>query len=172
MRNIAIRIIVISIVLIFAPMFSLVNASTVGNLLIESGQQETLTINLQAKQIVTGSFNVTGLGSALAPNAIDFWVIDPNGAMILNSGTVLDGENFTFTASSEGEYILNFQNNAGYRMYVVYEYSEGSTPIPEFDPLVFSGWVIIIVAVSAIIGFVVYGTYAKRRATVKTSQGS
>lgn len=47
--------------------------------------------------------------------------------------------------------------------------ARASPSVPEFDPLVFSGWVIIIVAVSAIMGFLVYRTYAKRRTTVKTS---
>ncbi len=146
--NKTIGLLLIVLVLTLTPMFSLVNASTIGNLLIKSGQQETLTITLQPMQTVTGNFNVTGLGSALAPNTIDFWVRDPKGAIILNSGTVLDGENFTFTASSEGEYILNFQNNAGYRMYIVYEYSTRSTSIPEMTPLALA---IALITVSSII---------------------
>ncbi len=69
--NKTIGLLLIVLVLTLTPMFSLVNASTIGNLLIKSGQQETLTITLQPMQTVTGNFNVTGLGSALAPNTID-----------------------------------------------------------------------------------------------------
>jgi hypothetical protein len=163
MRSITVGIAVLSIVLILAPIFSLVNALTVENFLVDSGENETLTINLQAKQTVTGSFSITGLGSALAPNTIDFWVRDLNGVIILNSSTVSDGENFTFTASSEGEYILNFLNDFGYRMHIDLEFSASSPPILGFDLIVFSVIIVVIGVVLAIVGFAVYRNRAKRR---------
>lgn len=149
-----------ALTIVFASMFSLVNASTIEHVLVRSGQQETLTINLQPKQTVTGSFNISGVGR---DDMVDFWVRDPNGAIILNSGTVADGENFTFTASSDGEYVLNFQNNVEYNKNVDLEYSVSSPPILGFDPVVFSVIVIAIGIVLAIVGFAVYRNHAKRR---------
>ena len=92
-------------------MFSLVNASTVESIYVrDDGEIETITINLQAKQKVIGAFNISGSREDI----VDFWVRDPAGAIILDSGTVVDGANFTFTANSDGEYTLNFQNNGDY----------------------------------------------------------
>lgn len=145
--------------IVFASMFSLVNASTVEHIHVRSGEQMTLTINLQARQTVTGSFNVSGTGR---DDMVDFWVRDPHGAIILNSGTVTNGENFTLTASSDGEYVLNFQNNVVNNKNVDLEYSVSSPPILGFDPIVFSGMVIAIVVILAIVGFAVHRNYAKR----------
>ena len=146
--------------MIFASTLSLVNASTVEHIFVRSGQQETLTINLQAKQTVTGSFNVSGAGR---DDMVDFWVRDPNGAIILNSGTVSNGADFTFTASSDGEYVLNFQNNVEYNKSIDLKYSVSSPPILGFDPIVFSGIAIAVGVVLAIVGFTVYKNRARRR---------
>lgn len=104
--DIAIIIGSLSTVLIFASLFSLVNASTVEHLLVGSGQQETVPINLLAPQTVTGSLNISGIERN---DTVNFWVRTPNGATILDAETTANGKNFTFTASSDGEYVLNFK---------------------------------------------------------------
>ena len=149
--------------IIFASMFSLVNALTVEHIYFRGGvEQKALTINLQARQTVIGSFNISGYRQN---DMVDFWVRDPLGTIILNSGTVSHGENFTFTASSDGEYVLNFQCNVGTRTTVDLEYSVGSSPILGIDPVVFSGIAIAIGVVLAIVGFGVYRNRAKRSTT-------
>jgi hypothetical protein len=148
--------------ILFASIFSLVNASTVEHIRVRIGEQMTLTINLQARQTVTGSFNISGSGR---DDMVDFWVRDPLGVITLNSGTVSNGENFTFTANSDGEYVLNFQNNVEYNKNVDLEYSVSSPPILGFDPLVFGGIVIVIGAVLVIVGFGVYRNHTKRSTT-------
>jgi len=149
--------------MIFAPMFSPASALTVEHILVRSGQLETLTINLLAPQTVTGSFNVSGTGRN---DTVDFWVRDPNGATILDAETAANGENFTFTANSDGEYVLNYKNHLAYDENVDLEYSASSPPIRilGFDPIVFSSG-IAMVAVFAILGFLAYRTHAKRRTT-------
>lgn len=159
--------------IIFASMFSLTNASTVEHVSVRSGEQETITINLQAKQTVTGSFNVSGSGR---DDVIDFWVRDPNGVIILDSGTVADGENFTFTADNNGEYILNFENNVEYNKHIDLEYDVSSpsiidvipTQILGVDPIVFSVLVIAIGAVLAILAFAFYRRSHARRGTIQS----
>lgn len=156
--------------MIFASILSLTNASTVKHvsLSVRDGEIGTITINLQAKQTVTGAFNVTEIHRDMS---IDFWVRDPNGAIILNSGTVVRGENFTFTATNEGEYVLNFDNrHYDYFKTVELEFSVSSpsiidlpTQILGVDPLVFISIAIAIGAVVAIVGVAVYRTHAKRR---------
>lgn len=146
--------------MIFALGLSLTNASTVKIVSIRAGEQETVFISLQAKQTVTGSFNVTGSGQDI----IDFWVRNPKGEIILNSGTVADRGNFAFTADSDGEYALNFKNNIDYRKSVNLEYEVNSPSIIDVispqnmgvDPLVFAGLIIAVGAVLAIMGFAFY----------------
>lgn len=53
-----------------------------------------------------GSFTVSG-GSA---NDIDFYVIDPNGEVILDLGRVRQQATFQFTTGSTGPYTLRFDN--------------------------------------------------------------
>lgn len=152
-----------TLAMVFAQMFSLVNASTLEHVSVRSGQQGTLTINLQAMQTVTGSFNVSG-GT---PRMIDFWVRDPDGVIILNSGTVSNSESFSFTASSNGEYILNFQNNVQSTKTIYLEYSVSPPPILEFDPLVSSDIVIAMGVVLAIVGFAFYRKSHARRTNAR-----
>jgi hypothetical protein len=150
--------------MIFAPMFSSVNALTVEHILVPSNQLETLTINLLAPQTVTGSVNIS---ETEQNSTIDFWVRNPNGATILDAETAANGENFTFTAVSDGEYVLNFKNHLAYNENVDVEYSVSTPPVRilGLDPINFIGIIIEIAAVLAIAGFVVYRTHAKRRTT-------
>ena len=118
----------ISLILVaLGSMLSLVNASTVESILVRDGEQETLTISLQANQKVVGAFNISGSREDL----IDFWVRDPTGNIILDSGTVANGENFTFTANTDGKYILNFENNLSYNKYVDLEYDIETVFLPD-----------------------------------------
>jgi hypothetical protein len=151
-----------ALLMVFAPMLSLVNASTVEHISVRSGQQKTLTINLSAKQTVFGSFNITGAG----PDVIDFWVRDPDGAIILDSGTVSEGEGFLFTADSEGEYTLNFQNNIEYNKGIDLEYSVGLSPNLGFDPLVIIGIIIVGGAVLVIVYFALLRSQSKRKTPI------
>jgi emp24/gp25L/p24 family/GOLD len=150
--------------MVFAPMFSSVNALTVEHILVRSGQLETLTINLLAPQTVTGSFNVSGTERN---STVDFWVRDPDGATILDAETAANGENFTFTANSDGEYVLNFKNHLAFDENVDLEYSVSSPPVRilGLDPITFSGVVIEIAVALAIVGFVIYRTHSRRRST-------
>ena len=122
-------------------MIPLANASTLETIFVpDDGEIETLTIHLQANQKLNGAFNVTGR----IPRVIDFWVRDPNGAVILESGTVAEGENFTFTANNSGGYVLNFQNFDDYSKTISLEYNIESEflPMPNQDNLLL--WIIII----------------------------
>ena len=120
---------VILIITVLSSMFSSATASTVKSVYVRSGEQETITINLQAKQKVIGAFNISGSREDL----IDFWVRDPTGAIVLDSGTVADGENFTFTANSNGEYTLNFENNVAYTKFINLEYDIESEILPNLS---------------------------------------
>lgn len=142
---------VILICLVCSSMFSMVKATTVENILVRDGEQETLTITLQANQKVIGEFNITGSREDL----IDFWVRDPNGNIVLDSGTVANGENFTFTANTDGEYVLNFKNNLSYNKYIDLEYDIESGFLPNFPNL--SNELIWIILGAVIIGLVLIG---------------
>ena len=118
---------IILIIMVLGSMLSMVNASTVESILVRDGKQETLTISLQANQKIVGEFNISGSREDL----IDFWVRDPTGNIILDSGTVANGENFTFTANIDGEYTLNFENNLSYNKYIDLKYDIETIFLPD-----------------------------------------
>jgi hypothetical protein len=80
LKNRTAILVLISLIDILGSSFALVNASTTQTVIIGLGKQQSVTINLQEKEIVTGSFNIS------ASRAIDFWVRDPSGNIIVNSG--------------------------------------------------------------------------------------
>lgn len=156
-------IIAIPIIILLVSMFSLVNASTVESIFVrDDGEIETITMTLQANQKVIGAFNISGAREDI----VDFWVRDPAGAIILDSGTVVDGENFTFTANSDGEYTLSFQNNGDYTKYIDLEYDieSGFLPNPSdsTDVLI---WVILgaVIIILVLVGTGVYVLFRRNR---------
>jgi len=156
--------------MIFASMFSLTNASTVEQVFYIGDESKTLTLNLQAKQTVTGSFNITGEGRYDA--SVDFSVIDPNEVALIDT-IVWNEYNFTFKAFTDGEHKLIFDNYGGYSKYIELAYDVSSPSILDVpiqilgvDPMVFSGIVIVIGTVLAILAFAFYRrSHARRRTT-------
>ncbi len=107
------------------------------------GAIETANITLQAKEKVTGSFNFSS--ASPIDISIGFSIRDPRGKSILNSFSVVGGENFSFTADYSGMYTLIFDNSASsYPKYLQLEYtvsSSTSSPtstnaVPEFPTLI------------------------------------
>lgn len=86
--------------------FSLVKASSVETVQVGPLSEQMLTFNLQTGQKFTGSLAISG-GSG---EDIDFRVVDPSGATIVNLGRVSHGATFEFTAQESGAYILHFDN--------------------------------------------------------------
>lgn len=152
---------VLSMFIVFA-LISSINASIVQQILVRIDQLETLPINLLSPQTVSGLFNI----SAIESNAtIDFWVTNPSGKTILDIETAPNGQNFTFTASSDGIYVLNFKNHLQHDENISLDYSVSSPPyrILGLDPLFFAGTILEAVIVLAIIGYVIYRVRARRR---------
>jgi hypothetical protein len=161
MRSIRTVIKVLSVFLVLA-LISSGHASIVERILVHSGQLETLPINLLSPQVVSGSFNI----SAIENNAtVDFWVINPNGKTILDAETAANGQNFTFTAVTDGKYVLNFKNHLQYDENISLDYSVSSPPsrIMGVDPLFFVGTILEAVIVLAIVAYFIYRIRAGRR---------
>jgi hypothetical protein len=157
-------VILLASMMIFTFILSLTNASTVEQVFFIGDETKTVTLNLQASQTVTGSFNITGEGRY--DPSIDFSVIDPNGVALIDSKGVLNGKNFTFKAFTDGEHKLIFDNYGGYDKYIELAYDVSSPSILGIDPLLFSGIVIAIGAVLAILAFTFYRrSHARQRTT-------
>jgi len=86
--------------------FSLVNASSVETVQVSPLSEQMLTFNLNTGQKFTGSLAISGGGED-----INFRVVDPSGAAIVNLGRVTSGANFDFTAQESGAYTLHFDNS-------------------------------------------------------------
>jgi hypothetical protein len=153
-------IIAIPIIILLVSMFSLVNASTVESIYVrDDGEIGTITINLQANQKAIGAFNITGAREDI----VDFWVRDPEGVIILDSGTIVNGANFTFTANSDGEYTLNFQNNGDYTKYINLEYDIESGFLPNSADVLI--WLVLgaVMIVLVLVGIGVYVLFRRNR---------
>ena len=167
-------VILLASMMIFTHILSLTNASTVEQVFFIGDETKTVTLNLQASQTVTGSFNITGEGRY--DPSIDFSVIDPNGVALIDSKGVLNGKNFTFKAFTDGEHKLIFDNYGGYDKYIELAYDVSfpsildmsSSQILGIDPLLFSGIVITIGAVLAILAFTFYRRSHARRGTTQS----
>jgi len=81
-------------------------ATQIETMTVNAGEEGIFTINLNEGDKFSGSISVSG-GSG---NDIDFWVTDPNGNTIVNSGRVSQGRTFDFTAQKNGAYSLHFDN--------------------------------------------------------------
>lgn len=73
---------------------------------VNAGEQRIMTFNLNEGDKFSGSLSITGGGG----NDVDFWVTDPNGNTIVNSGRVSQGRTFDFTAQRNGAYSLHLDN--------------------------------------------------------------
>ncbi len=164
MKNRTSILVLISLTVILGSSFAFVNASTTRTVVIGLGKQQSVTINLQEKEIVTGSFNISN------SREIDFWVRDPSGNIIVNSGTVVGNGNFEFTATNQGNYVLNFKNNDNTRSRTVYlEYSVNYPPIIQQPPEILRtdqiaiAIVLSLAVIVVIIGVITYKQRAKRK---------
>lgn len=156
------RTIAVLMILVLATVFSLANATDYWDTYIPAGGTRAMTIDLQGGQKVSGSFNITGPG-----HQVKFWIRDPTGAIILDSGTVISPMNFEFTASKGGTYVLNFDNSewSNYK-HVYLGYDVSAPPVLGLDPIVFMGVVLVVGIVLAILAFAFYRrSHIRRRAT-------
>ena len=150
----------IVLILVLTATICLVYGSTIETFMVgRNGDVETWSIQLQTEQTAKGAFNVSG-GSR---TEMYFWIRDPAGAVIIDSGRVVDQANFEFTAVNEGEYILNFENKGIYSRTISLEY-EVFTPsvlaIPSkilgVDSIVFVSIIVIIGIAFVVIAVAVY----------------
>ena len=74
---------------------------------VDAGDEQVLTLNLNAGMNVVGSISVTG-GSG---DDIDFWITDPAENKILDFGIISHGTQFEFAATEDGPYSLHFDNS-------------------------------------------------------------
>lgn len=149
-------------ILVLAAMVPLANATDYWDTYIPAGGARAVTIDLQGGQKVSGSFNITGPG-----HQVKFWIRDPTGAIILDSGTVISPMNFEFTASTGGTYVLNFDNSewSNYK-HVYLGYDVSTPPVLGLDPMVLIGVALVIGIVLAILGFAFYRrSHTRREAT-------
>jgi len=79
-----------------------VNADT-GTYLIQPLQQQTITLNLNNGDSVTGTIVVNGQGS------IDFWISDPQGVNITNYNNVGQTD-FSMSAQTSGNFTIHIFN--------------------------------------------------------------
>ena len=150
------------LILVLAAMVPLANATDYWDDYIPTGEARSMMIDLQGGQKVSGSFNITGPG-----HQVKFWIRDPTGAIILDSGTVISPMNFEFTASKGGTYVLNFDNSewSNYK-HVYLGYDVSAPPVLGLDPIVFMGVVLVVGIVLAILAFAFYRrSHIRRRAT-------
>jgi len=161
----------IAMMFVLASILSSSNASTITQTFyVGDGGYETKTMQLQAEQTVTGSFSITGEGY---DTSIDFEVIDPMDVILLELKSVYNGTNFTFKVFSDGEHKLVFDNWHGGSKYVELAYDVSSPSILDVktqqilgvDIIVFSGIVIAIIAVLAILAFALYRNRARHGAS-------
>jgi hypothetical protein len=160
-------VLILCLVLCFAVAFAIVNASNVEVIQVDALTEKTLTFNLNSGQKFTGSLAVSG-GSG---NDIDFWVTDPQGTKIVDSGRVSQGKTFQFTAQASGAYALHFSN--GFSLLssktVNLTYDIGLPSVFGFD----IGQLLIIIGVVVILLIVIVALAValhRRKRTVETNQ--
>lgn len=93
-------------VLCIVLMVSVAYATETVSKTIEAGYTGSLIFNLDDGDKFSGSLSISG-GSG---NDINFWVTDPSGNTIVNSGRVSQGTSFEFTAQRNGAYTLHLDN--------------------------------------------------------------
>jgi ribosomal protein L40E len=128
--------------------FATVYASEVQTVTIDPLSQTTLTFNLNEGQKFSGSLSITG-GS---DNDINFWITDPFGNRIVDSGRVSGGRSFEFTTIGDGAYTLHFDNTLWLTtktLTLTYEVTAQETPDTSI-PTIILGLVILTVVLSAV----------------------
>jgi hypothetical protein len=120
-----------------------------------------LTLNLEAGQTVTGSFDFTG-----GNGTTGFQIYSPDGTIVVDSETHAHEGNFTFTAGLDGAYTFDVLFSQITNTYFVnYQYSMVK-PIFGLNPVVLAGIAIavgaVLILIIAILNFYVLRT--KRRA--------
>jgi hypothetical protein len=153
------------IILLSVVAFS-VKASSVETVQVGALSEEMVTFNLSGGQKFTGSLSISGGG-----NDIDFWVTDPQGTRILDSGRVTQGKTFEFTAQASGAYTLHFGNTfswfTGKTVYLTYDV--GLPTVSGIDV----GLLLTIIGVVLILLLVIVGlaiSVHRRGKTAKTNQ--
>lgn len=106
MKNKRIFYLGITTILFLVVASSFANASNVETVQVDPLTTKMIIFNLSSGQKFTGSLAISG-GSG---NDIDFWVTDPQGTKIFDSGRVSQGKTFDFTAQSSGAYTFHFGN--------------------------------------------------------------
>jgi len=153
------------IILLSVVAFS-VKASSVETVQVGALSEEMVTFNLNTGQKFTGSLSISGGG-----NDIDFWVTDPQGTKILDSGRVTQGKTFEFTAQASGAYTLHFGNTfswfTGKTVYLTYDV--GLPTVSGIDV----GFLLTIIGVILILLLVIVAlaiSVHRRGRTAKTNQ--
>jgi hypothetical protein len=153
-----------SLILIGVALLPLANASTVEQFSVgRDGKVVTKSIQLQTRQTVKGAFNISGGSST----EMYFWVRDSTGVVIIDSGRVVDQANFEFTATEDGEYILNFENRGIHSRAISLEYDVFSPSIVDIpsqilgvDSRLFVG---LIVTIGVVLVGIAFAVWRKRR---------
>jgi hypothetical protein len=81
--------------------------ATVDTIAVPAGGHETKMLSLAVDDRVAIRFTVVGAGS---DNALDFWIVCPNGTMIAASSNGVF--TYAFVCDKEGSYTLHFSNPA------------------------------------------------------------
>ena len=150
-------------VLCIAILTSIVYATQTESTTVNAGEQKILTFNLSEGDKFSGSLSISG-GSG---NDVNFWVTDPNGNTIINSGRVSQGRTFDFTAEKNGAYALHFDNSFSIfsSKFVSLSYDVEREIIPSLttDSLIWIILVVVIIGVLALIGLGIYVAIRRNR---------
>jgi hypothetical protein len=109
-------------------MATCVSASTTETFTVSQATQR-YTIELPQGAIFNGSLTTTG--------TVRVWVNDANGTQLANLGLVDTNGQFSFVATHEGNYYVNFENNLANTVQVTFTYQtnpelETSSALPVF----------------------------------------
>lgn len=88
-------------------MLSLTRGSSVQVFNLTAGNSDSISLPLTVGQQVSGSFSVSSVGD---DRQIDFRVMNPEGARMIDYGTVSNFAEFNFTAYVDGDYTFQFFN--------------------------------------------------------------
>ena len=150
-------------VLCMTIMSSIVYATQTESTTVNAGEQKILTFNLSEGDKFSGALSISG-GSG---NDVDFWVTDPNGNTIVNSGRVSSGRTFDFTCTKNGAYALHFDNSFSIfsSKFVSLSYDVERQIIPSLttNSVIWIVLVVVIIGVLALIGLGIYLSLRRNR---------
>lgn len=130
-------------------MFFSMAAADNASFVVQPQKEHVITLSLHATDSVSGSFSVTSNDEI----GIDFYIIDPQGKVILTYNNVFQ-RSFTFIAESTGDYLLHFDNSlsSAYSKMVALNYNitRYIMGIPQEQ------FLLLIIAVFALIGIIAY----------------